>query len=61
MENKKNNVVLRKEKFAIIKAKKTVAGAFANIKDKNEITVIIEANNLDKENLIEIEEDYRLL
>lgn len=58
MENK---IIIRKETFAIIKAKKSIAGAFVNIQDGNEITVIINQSKLEKENAIKIEKDYKLL
>jgi uncharacterized protein len=58
MENK---IIIRKETFAIVKAKKSLAGAFANIQDENEITLIIDKDKLNKEDIIEIEEDYKLL
>jgi len=58
MENK---IIIRKETFAIVKAKKNLAGAFANIQDRDEITVIIDRDKLNKEDIIELEKDYKLL
>ena len=34
---------------------------FANIADKNETTVIIEQSKYDKENVMEIEKDWKIL
>jgi hypothetical protein len=50
-----------KGKYAIIKAKKTSPNAFANIIDKNEITVIVNQDKIDKESAIEIEKDWKIL
>ena len=49
------------EKFAIIKAKKTEPKAFANITDKNEITLIIDQKVYDESNVIEIEKDWKII
>jgi hypothetical protein len=57
----KNKIIIAKEKYAIVRASKTVEGAFANIIDKNETTVIIEQNKLDKKYVLEVESDYRLI
>ena len=58
---KNGKVYVWKETFAIIKAKKPFANAFANIIDKNETTVIIEQSKYDEENIIEIEKDWKIL
>ncbi len=50
-----------KEKFAIAKAKKADENAFAVIKDRNELTLIINQAKADKGNIIEIENDFRLI
>ena len=50
-----------KEKFIIAKSKKVQENAFANIIDKNEITVIIQKENFNKRDIIKIEKDYRLI
>ncbi len=50
-----------KESFAVIKSKETHADAFANIIDKNDITVIIDQSKYDERNIIEIERDWKLL
>lgn len=50
-----------KEKFAITKAKSPDKKAFANIADKDEITVIIDQSKIDSENTIEAEKDWKIL
>jgi hypothetical protein len=57
----KKEIIIWKENFSIIKAKKPVNGAFANIIDKNETTVIIPENKMDKKNIIKIDSGYKLL
>jgi len=58
----KNGKILVFQKiYAVIKAKNPVADAFANIIDKNEITVIVDQSKYDKENVIEIEKDWKVL
>ena len=50
-----------KESFSIIKAKRVYPNAFANIIDKNEITVIAEHSTVNNEDIIEIEEGWRII
>jgi hypothetical protein len=50
-----------KEKFAIVKAKRTRPDAFANIIDKKEITIVIEQGKVDKEEVIEIKKNWKIL
>ena len=50
-----------KEDFAIVKTKKTYKNAFANINDGNEITVIINQNEINEEDIIGIEKDWKLI
>ena len=50
-----------KESFAIVKAKRPSEDAFAVIKDKNEITLIIDQIKLKEEDAIEIEKDFKLI
>jgi hypothetical protein len=50
-----------KEKFAIVKSKRVLRNAFAVVKDRNEITVIIEQSKLNKKDMIEMEKDYRII
>ena len=47
--------------FAIVKSKKNYDSAFANIKDNNELTVIINQDKIDEQDVIEIEEDWKLI
>jgi hypothetical protein len=54
-------IYIWKETFAIIKAKKPYPNAFANIIDKNEITVIIDQSKCNNEDVIEIEKDWKIL
>ncbi|MBE3037157.1 MAG: hypothetical protein IMZ70_08795, partial [Candidatus Atribacteria bacterium] len=49
---KNGKVYVWKEIFAIIKAKKPFANAFANIIAKNETTVIIEQSKYDEDDVI---------
>jgi len=58
---KNGKIYVWKEVFAIIKAKKADFNAFANIIDKNEITVIADQSKYDKKNVIEIEKDWKIL
>jgi len=58
---KNGKVYIWKETFAIIKSKKPYPNAFANIIDKNEITVIIEQSKYNNEDVIEIEKDWKIL
>lgn len=44
----KGRFIIGKEKYAIAVSSKAVAGAFANIIDKNEITVIIKQSKVGK-------------
>ena len=50
-----------KEMFAMVKAKKADENAFAVIRDRNELTLIISQAKADKGNIIEIENDFRLI
>ena len=54
---KNDKICVWKETFAIIKAKKPCPNAFANISDRNEITVIIEQSKYNDDDVIEIEKD----
>ena len=58
---KNGKVYVWKETFVIIKARKPSMNAFANIIDKNEITVIIDQSKYDEENVIDIEKDWKIL
>lgn len=50
-----------KKTFAIVKAKRTRPDAFANIIDKNEITLVIEQGKVKKKEVIGIEKDWKVL
>jgi hypothetical protein len=50
-----------KETFAIVKAKRTGPDAFANIIDRNEITLVIEQKKVNKKEVIEIEKNWKIL
>ena len=55
------NAYIWEETFAIIKSKRTCLNAFANIVDKNEITVIIDQSKFNEKDAIEIERDWKIL
>jgi hypothetical protein len=55
------NILVWKEKFAIVKSKKEYAEAFANIKYKDELTVIIDQNKIEKKDIIKIERNWKLI
>ena len=55
------NILVWEEKFAIVKSKKEYAEAFANIKYKDELTVIIDQNKIKKEDIIKIEKNWKLI
>jgi hypothetical protein len=57
----KGKVYVWTETYAVVKSKKMYNGAFANIIDKNEITVIIDQNLIDKKDIIEVEENWKIL
>ncbi len=50
-----------KETFAIIKSKKALPGAFANIVDKNEITVVVDQSKYNKKDALEIERNWKII
>ena len=59
---KNGKIFVWKERFAIVKSKKLLEGAFAIIKDKNEITVIIDQSKIyDNKNILKIEKDWKIL
>ena len=58
---KNGRIYFGKEKFAIVKSKRVPKDAFAIIKDRNEITVILEQSKLNMEDVIEMEKDYRII
>ena len=54
-------VYVWKETFAVIKSKKINRHAFANIVDKNEITVVIDESKVVKNEVMSIEKGWKLL
>ena len=59
---KKGKACIWKEKFSIFKSKKICPEAFANIKDKNEITVIINQSKIeDNKAIMGIEKDWKII
>ncbi len=58
---KNGKLYIWKETFAIVKSKKPYPNAFANIIDKNEITVIIEQSKYNDEDIIGVEKDWKIL
>jgi hypothetical protein len=58
---KNQKVYIWKEDFVIAKAKRFLPEAFAVIRDKNEITVIIEESKIKKKDVIEMEKGWKIL
>ena len=58
---KNARVYVWRDTFAVVKSKNTYHDAFANIIDKNEITVIIDQSKLDEDDAIEIEKNWKML
>jgi uncharacterized protein len=58
---KKLEIILRKETFSIIKAKKILSNAFAVIRDKDETTVIIESSKVKNKDVIQAEPGWKLI
>jgi len=54
-------IKVNEKDFVIVKAKKPYSEAFANIKDDNELTVILEQDKVNEEDVIEIEKDWKLI
>lgn len=54
-------VYVWKENFAIVKSKKHYPSAFANIIDKNEITVIINQSKLNENEVIKTKRNWKIL
>ena len=63
MKNKIKNLKMRvsNEDFAIVKAKKFDPMAFANIKYQKELTLIINEQRINKENVLAIERGWKLI
>lgn len=45
----------------MVKSKRTLSNAFAVIRDKNEITCIVEQSGVSDDDVIEIEKDWKIL
>jgi hypothetical protein len=58
---KNGKVFVWNETFCVVKAKRPVADAFAVIQDKKDITVIIDQSRLDKEYIIDVEKDWKVI
>ena len=56
----RNKIIVSKEDYAIARSSKMINGAFANIVDKNEITVIIEQDRLGRW-VIKSEKNFKLI
>jgi len=58
---KNGKVYVWKRRFAIVKAKRPLEEAFAIIRDKKEITVIIDESKINNKDVIEAEKDWKIL
>lgn len=59
---KNGKIFVWKERFAIVKSKKVLPNSFAVIKDKNEITCVIEQSKIkDRKSIIKIEDSWRII
>ena len=54
-------IKISENNFAIVKSKKIYPDAFANIKDNKEITVIIEESKINKNDIINIENNFKII
>ncbi|PJE81481.1 ACT domain-containing protein [Candidatus Pacearchaeota archaeon CG10_big_fil_rev_8_21_14_0_10_32_42] len=54
-------IKVRDEKFAVVKSKNFYKNAFANIKNENELTVIINEDEVRNEDIIKIEKGWKLI
>lgn len=62
VENFKNlKIKVSENNFVIVKSKKIYPDAFANIKDDKEITVIIEESKINKKDIINMENNWRII
>jgi len=59
---KNGKICIWKENFAIIKSKKSLPNAFAIIKDKREVTVVINQSKIkNNDDIIKIEKNWKIL
>jgi len=56
-----NKIKVWKGDFAVVKSKKVYPEAFVNIKDKSELTVIIDQTKLNEKDVIKSEKDWKLI
>lgn len=54
-------VYVWKETFAVAKSRKSLSNAFAVIRDKNEITVVIDQSKISDSDIIELERGWKIL
>jgi hypothetical protein len=54
-------VYVWRESLAVVKSRRPLRGAFAVIRDKNEITVVIDQSKLDSRDVVEIDKDWKIL
>ena len=54
-------IYIWKETFDIIKSRKAYPNAFANIRDKNDITVVIKQGKYNKKDAIKIQKNWKIL
>ena len=58
---KNGKVYIWKETFAIVKSNNPLVGSFAIIKDKNGITSIIDKTKINKKDILEINNDWKVI
>lgn len=58
---KGGKIIISKKKFAILKAREPYVKAFANIINKNEVTVVVEQNKANFIEYVNAETDFRLI
>jgi len=56
-----NKVIVRKERFSIVKSKSPMKDAFVNINDGKEITAIIDENKIEKNKIKSIEKGLKCI
>lgn len=54
-------VYVWKETFAVLRSRRPSRDAFAVIRDKNEITVVIDQSRIDQKGTIDVERDWKIL
>jgi uncharacterized protein len=57
----KKIAIINNKRYSIVKSKKDMKNAFANIINGKEITTIIEQSKLDKKKIIKVQKNYRLI